>query len=78
MGLLRTQVTRRFKTLALLSDLALVGGAAARIVQRRNGAATREASVTELALAGGAAWRLVRRFGRRRRNRTVAVVDAVG
>lgn len=77
MGLLRNQVTRRFKTLGLLSDLALVGGAAARVVQRRNGTATRDPSIVELALAGGAAVRLLRRFGRRRRNRRAVADDAV-
>lgn len=69
MGIIRNSVTRRFKTLGLLSDLALVGAAANQMIQRRNGTATREASMTEMALAGGAAMRLFQRLRRRSRRR---------
>lgn len=73
MGIIRNRLTRRFKTLGLLSDLALVGAAANQLVQRRNGTAVRSASMTEMALAGGAAMRLVQRLRRRRRQRKATV-----
>jgi hypothetical protein len=69
MGLLRNR-TRRFSRLGLISDLFLVGTAAGRMVQRRNGSGTGSAaSGPELALAGGAAYRLARRWLRRRKRR---------
>lgn len=67
MGLFRNKLNRRFKTLGLISDLALVGGAAARLIQRRGDRMSRAASMTEMALAAGAVLRLLRRLGRRRK-----------
>lgn len=73
MGLVRNRLHRRFPKLALVSDLALVGAAANRMVQRRRGSATASAaSGAELALAGGAAIRLLQRLRRRRKARRLA------
>lgn len=69
MALFRNRLTRRFSTLGLLSDLALVGTAVGRLAQRQNGSGTRKASPVELALAGGAALRLLQRLRRRRKRR---------
>ncbi|MEM7324897.1 MAG: hypothetical protein AAF531_17555 [Actinomycetota bacterium] len=72
MGIIRRRLTGRFSTLGLLSDLALVGTAANRLLQRRNGSTAAPASATELALAGGAAFRLLQRLRRRRKRRKAA------
>lgn len=73
MGIFRNRVHRRFPVLGLLSDLALVGAAANRMVQRRRGYATANAaSGAELALAGGAALRLLGRLRRRRKARKLS------
>lgn len=76
MAILRNRLVRRFGVLSLLSDLALVGAAASRLAQRRNGTAQR-ASATELALAGGALYRLAQRFRRRRKAKKLAGTDLV-
>lgn len=77
MGIIRRRLTKRFSSLGLLSDLALVGTAANRLAQRRNGTSTANPSMTEMVLAGGAALRLVQRLRRRRKRRTAAtqVID---
>ena len=67
MGLLRNRLTRRFSTLGLVSDVALVATALTRAV-RSNGNRGRPSPV-ELAFAGGAALRLLQRLRRRRRAR---------
>ena len=74
MGFLRNRLDRRFPRLGLLSDLALVGTAASRLLRRGDTTGpARAASSAELVLAGGAAVRLLRRWRRRRRSRvTVA------
>lgn len=69
MGIIRNPLTRRFSTLGLLSDLALVGVAVGRLAKRQNGSAGAKASPTELVLAGGAALRLLGRLRRRRKAR---------
>ncbi len=73
MGIIRNRLTRRFPTVGLVSDLALVGAAASRLFQRQGGAgAAAKASPAELALAGGAAFRLLRRLRRRRKIKKAA------
>ena len=77
MGILRNRSTRRYSRLGLISDLALVGAAASRLVRRGDGpGADRASSGMELALAGGAAVRLLRRWRRRRARRRALTVDA--
>ena len=66
MGLLRIR-SGRFSTLGLISDLALVGATAGRLVRRGRGN-PQQASVTELLLATGAAFRLVQRLRLRSRS----------
>ena len=73
MGIIRRRLARRFSSLGLMSDLALVGAAANQMMQRRNGSSTSKASMTEMALAGGAALRLLQRFRRRVKRRKAAV-----
>ena len=72
MGITRNRLTRRFSKLGLLSDLALVGAAASRLLQKQSSGTGQKASVTELALAGGAALRLLQRFRRRRKTSKVS------
>ncbi|MEM7272540.1 MAG: hypothetical protein AAF547_05620 [Actinomycetota bacterium] len=76
MGMIRNRLTRRFPAVGLISDLALVGAAANRLLQRRNGTAGACAtgSPMELALAGGAAFRLLQRLRRRRQRRRAQIV----
>jgi hypothetical protein len=76
MGFLRNRVARRIPVIGVLSDLALVGAAANRLVQkRRGGTGVASASGTggpagpELLLAGAAAFRLLRRVRRSRKRR---------
>ncbi len=69
MGFVRNRLSRRFSSLGLVSDLALVGAAMGRAFQRKNGVATSKASGTELVLAGGAAFRLLQRLRRNRKAR---------
>ncbi|MEL6983173.1 MAG: hypothetical protein AAFO29_12180 [Actinomycetota bacterium] len=67
MRFLRNRLARRFPRLGLLSDLALVGAAAGRLVRRGDSAgAARTASNAEMVLAAGAAVRLLNRLRRRR------------
>lgn len=81
MRFLRNRLARRFPRLGLLSDLALVGAAAGRLVRRGDtSGAARTASNAEMVLAAGAAMRLLRRARRRRAarrttNQVVSVVD---
>lgn len=72
MGIIRSRLARRFTTLGLISDLALVGAAAGRIFQRKGAPGAKSASMTEMALAGGAALRLLQRMRRRRKSRKLA------
>lgn len=76
MGFFRNKVTRRSSVLGLLSDLALIGAAANRAIQRRGDSGSAKASVTELTLAGGAAFRLLQRMRRRRKARKLAKLSA--
>lgn len=76
MGIIRNRLTRRFATLGLVSDLALVGATLSRALQRRNGTGAKSASMTEMALAGGAALRLLGRLRRRRKVRRAARISA--
>ena len=76
MGFIRNRITRRFGFLGLLSDLALVGTTASRLMQRRTAGPAAKMSATEMALAGGAAMRLLQRLRRRRKQRrTVTVIE---
>ena len=72
MGLIRNGLTRRFPKIGLLSDLALVGAAVNRAMQRKGGTGAKAGSTAELALAGGAAFRLLRRWRRRRKAKKLA------
>ena len=72
MGVIRNLLSRRFPKVSLLSDLALVGAAAGRVLQRRQSALPLAGSPVELALAGGAALRLVQRWRRRRKSKKLA------
>lgn len=72
MGIVRNSLTRRFPTLGLASDLALVGAAFSRIFQRKGGGSGAKASTTEMALAAGAALRLLQRMRRRRKGKKLA------
>ncbi len=72
MRILRSLLTSRSSTLGLLSDLVLVGTAAARFAQRRTDPGAVKGSPADMLLAGGAAIRLVQRLiGRRRAKRIV-------
>lgn len=75
MGFIRNRLARRFPFLGLASDVALVGAAAGRLLQRRNGTAATPASPIEMALAGGAAFRLFRRYRRRRKAKRILVIE---
>lgn len=72
MGLIRNRISRRFPTLGLLSDLALVGATVNRFMQRKNVPGAKAGSTAELALAGGAAFRLLQRLRRRRKAKKLA------
>jgi hypothetical protein len=74
MGLVRNRLTRRFKGLGLISDVALVGTAAGRAARRGGGS---KMSAGEMAMAGGAALRLVRRLRRRRKAKKAARIIEV-
>ncbi len=75
MKFLRNLVFGPVRSLGLLSDMAMVGTAAMRVVKRpRDGSA--KPSAGELVLVAGAAFRLLRRVRRVRRNRRMNTATA--
>lgn len=73
MGILRSLLTGRSSKFGLVSDLVLVGTAAARFAQQRSGGGPAKGSTTDLILAGGAAIRLLQRLVGRRRSKRLVV-----
>lgn len=69
MGLMRNQLSRRFRTLGLLSDAAMVAAAGRRVARRSRSGSNDKPEIGELLLAVGAAYRILRRLRRRRRRR---------
>jgi hypothetical protein len=68
MRFFRNRLVRRFQTLALISDVAVVATTALRATGRSpSGASRRRISTTEWLLAGTALLRIARRLRRRRR-----------
>ena len=79
MSFLRRVFSSRFRSLGLLSDIAMVGAAASRVVRRPAGARPAGRSGAnrpgELILVAGAAFRLLKRIRRVRRKRRLGGVD---
>ncbi|MGF1596383.1 MAG: hypothetical protein ACFCVK_05545 [Acidimicrobiales bacterium] len=73
MRFLRSAVFGRFKTIGLLSDLAMVGAAAFRVAKRPGGG-RRRSNPAQWLVVGGAALRLLRRIRRVRRRRRASGV----
>ncbi len=79
MKFLKRLLLGRFRTLGLLSDVAMVAAAASRVARRPGGTTASSAAGAgpgELVLVAGAAFRLLRRIRRVRKNRRAAgVID---
>ncbi len=60
---------RRFRTIGLLSDVAMVAAAGMRVARRSKADNARSNDPGELVLLAGASWRLLRRIRKVRRSR---------
>lgn len=72
MGLVRNRLTRRSRTLGVVSDLAVIAATGRRLVQRSrvtsSGGVGEKAELGQLVLAAGATFRILRRLRRRRKS----------
>lgn len=69
--------TRGSSRIGLLSDIAMVGGAALKVLQRQRGSSpVRSVAPAQWLLIAGAAFRLLRRIREVRRRRTRGAVSA--
>lgn len=75
MRLFRNVLFRRFRTLGLLSDVAMVTAAGLRVARRSRSEPGRSSNAGELMLLAGAGYRILRRLRRARRARRLASVD---